>query len=261
MQKNNFWNHKNTYAEERVLTIHYHFNFNVVVTQSPQRKRNPEYDRFWLKVEAGRFSHGIPPEEYLDISENFVFILKNKVDGHEYSFSYDTIFNKIKSDVLRVLNAEKEKKAYLDTSLSFDARIKSLMSCKNNFNLLPMRNVILFFTPLHFQSDINHMIKNLGLTDEQFISFIVSQFIERNGTCLDYSLNGASKAKIATLFHQFYIYSTRITGEPKRKGLKKYYSLITGTFSEFHKDKTDNFTSLDTELIRTHRSYRESVGI
>ncbi|TDS11703.1 hypothetical protein [Sphingobacterium paludis] len=262
MQKDNFWNYKNINAEERVLTLHNHFNFDIMVVQTPQRRRNPEYDRFFRKVEAGRFFHGIPPEEYFDISKDFVFILKSKIDGQEYSFSYDTIFNKIKSDVVQSLNAEKGKKAYLDPSLSFDARIQSLMCCENSFNLLPMRSVILFFDPLRLRSDCDPKLKKFGLTDEQFITFIVSRFVEKDGVDLNLSLNkDANKGFAATFFHHFYVYSTKTTGEPKRNGLKKYYILLSSTFCEFKKEKTDNFASTDLELIGNHESYQKSVEI
>lgn len=177
MQKDNFWNFKNTNAEAHILMLHYHFNFNIVVVQTPQRKRNPAYDRFWRRMRSGIFSHELPPKEYFDISEDFVFILKSKIDGQEYSFSYDTIFNKIKSDVVQSPNAEKGKKAYLDPSLSFDARIQSLMCCENNFNLLPMRNVILFFDPLRLRSACDQKLKKFGWTDEQFITFIVPDLL------------------------------------------------------------------------------------
>lgn len=262
MKKANFWNFKNTDREERILTLHNHFNFNIVVMQMPQRRRNPEYDRFWRRMRSGVFSHELPPKEYIDISPDFVFILKSKIDGQEYSFSYDTIFNKIKSDVVQSLNAEKGKKAYLDPSLSFEARIQSLMCCENNFNLLPMRNVILFFDPLRLRSDCNQKLKKFGLTDEQFIAFIVSRFVEKDGSDLNLSLNkDANKGFATTFFHQFYVYSTRITGEPKRNGLKKYYILLSSTFCEFKKEKTDNFASTNMELIKIHTSYQKSVEI
>ena len=262
MQKDNFWNYKNINAEERILTLHNHFNFNIMVVQTPQRRRNPEYDRFLRKVEAGRFFHGIPPKKYLDISKDFVFILKSKIDGQEYSFSYDTIFNKIKSDVVQSLNAEKGKKAYLDPSLSFDARIQSLMCCENNFNLLPMRNVILFFDPLRLRSACDQKLKKFGWTDEQFITFIVSRFVDKDGTDLNLSLNTkANKSFASTFFHQFYVYSTRTTGEPKRNRLKNYYTLLSSTFCEFEKEKTDNFASTDMELINSHKLYQKSVEI
>lgn len=249
MQKANFWNYKNTYDEERILTIHYQFNFNIVVVQMPQRKRNPEYDRFLRKVEAGRFFHGIPPEEFLDTPNNFELILRSTKDGREFPISLKAFIDRIQTDIEASITAGKKRNDFLDASLDFEQSLKMLRASENNFNQVPMYLVVRYFDFFRRNSSCNiKELKGINLTDEQYVRFINELIVEGNEICLDFILpKGVKKEFVRSVFHKFYTYNLPFANEYdvsyNEKAISNYVRLMSLTFKEFKGDTGANFKS------------------
>lgn len=245
-QKENFWNLKIGKLNE---------------LKESQIQTNVDHNSLSLNFRNETICNKLSLKEYRDIPHMLGFVLRSKIDGQEYSLSYGSILNKIEKDLKKVLDGEKEKKAYLNQSLSFETRIQSLMRCENKFNKLSMREVILFFDPLRSTGNCDRKLEKFNWTDEQLITFVASRFVNNDFSNLNFELNKVNKSLISTFFHQFYVYSTAKTGEQKRGNLQRYYKLLKSTYESFPNDRTDNFASTDINLINDHATYRKSVNI
>ncbi|GEM_PF-1999932 len=247
IQKANFWNHKNTGSGERILTLHDRFNFNTVVVQTPQRKRNPEYDRFWQVVNSGTFLHGFPPEEFLDTPKNFELTLRSTKDGREFSIPLKAFINKIQSNIEESVIAMKKKNDALELSFNFEKSLGFLMSSENNFNQIPMSYVIKYFDFFRRNTSCSvKELKGINLTDDQYIRFINELIVEGREICLDFILpKGVKKEFVRSVFHKFFVYNLTFAEDYNvsynKKAIGNYVRLMSLTFKQFKGDKGDNF--------------------
>src|SRR5690606_15068257 len=130
----------------------------------------------------GELYRDIYPDEIINNIDKFQLTLTEKGSGETFDISLklmvDSIINNVKESLTEKIGFENSEIRYHNKNLSYDARIKHLVEFQNNFNLVPLDKVVLFFQPLRKSSSCNDKLKCFGLTDDEFIMFIVRNFIE-----------------------------------------------------------------------------------
>ncbi|WP_313368674.1 hypothetical protein [Sphingobacterium mizutaii] len=205
--KESFWNNNISNNNERVLTLTNIYKFNVTVFEKKISPRERQLQKLLktsrLNVELYR---DIYPDEIINNIDKFQLTLTEKGSGETFDISLklmiDSIINNVKESLTEKIVFENSEIRYLNKNLSYDARIKHLVEFQNNFNLVPLDKVVLFFQPLRKSSSCNDKLKCFGLTDDEFIMFIVRNFIENTHDqtkFLNLEYKRGTKGKLLTL--------------------------------------------------------------
>lgn len=263
--KESFWNNNISNHNESILTLTNKYKFNVTVFEKKISPRERQLQKL-LKASRlnGELYRDIYPDEIINNIDKFQLTLTDRGSGETFNISLklmiDSIINNVKESLAEKIGVENSEIRYLNINLSYDARIKHLVEFQNNFNLVPLDKVVLFFQPLRKTSSCNDKLKCFGLTDDEFIMFIVRNFIENTHDqtkFLNLEYKRGTKGKLLTLFHQFFLYSMNLSGEQKRGKLEYYKMLYLRTFDGLENLKDSNFSSTDTDFEQLMNLYRD----
>jgi hypothetical protein len=246
--KNNFWNVNKSNNTERILTLTNKYKFNVFVVKQFTSLSD---DSLPTVTEA------LPSYGGVDFG-SFSMFAKSHIDGTIHEFTLDDLkrfFNPVENEI---------QPRYLNQSLSYSARIKNLCDFKNNFNNIELNDVVAFFQPLRKFGKCHSALKCFDLSDDEFIEFIVVNFIDNTSDdtkFLKLTYKKGSKGKLLTLFHQFFIYSVDKLSLQKRGSLDYYKKLYLRTFDGLEDLKDSNFSSTDTEYQQLLKLYRNQNNL
>lgn len=246
--KESFWNNNISNNNERILTLTNKYKFNVFVVKQYTRLSD---DSLPCVAEA------LPSYGGVDFG-SFSMFLKSHIDGSIHELTLDDL----KRFFYPVENEMQPR--YLNQSLSYSARIKNLCDYKNNFNNIELNEVVAFFQPLRKFGKCHSDLKCFDLSDDEFIDFIVVNFIENTSDVskfLKLTYKKGSKGKLLTLFHQFFIYSVDKLGLQKRGSLDYYKKLYLRTFDGLENLKDSNFSSTDTDFEQLMNLYRNQNNL
>lgn len=123
----------------------------------------------------------------------------------------------------------------------FYESIQILKNKENAFNSVPLKEVIRFFDVMRKNSDHSEELKRVQISDEDFIRFIKARFVDKSTAELNIELSEGDKSHIKVLFYNFYVYSTKYFGEPKKGKAKSYMELYLYSFKLFEKIDYTNF--------------------
>src|SRR5690606_23134760 len=150
--KESFWNNNISNNNERVLTLTNIYKFNVTVFEKKISPRERQLQKL-LKASRlnGELYRDIYPDEIINNIDKFQLTLTEKGSGETFDISLklmiDSIINNVKESLTEKIVFENSEIRYLNKNLSYDARIKHLVEFQNNFNLVPLDKVVLFFQP------------------------------------------------------------------------------------------------------------------
>ncbi len=246
--KESFWNNNISNNNERILTLTSKYKFNVFVVKQYTRLSD---DSLPCVAET------LPSYGGVDFG-SFSMFLKSHIDGSIHELTLDDL----KRFFYPVENEMQPR--YLNQSLSYSARIKNLCDYKNNFNNIELNEVVAFFQPLRKFGKCHSDLKCFDLSDDEFIDFIVVNFIENtsdDSKFLKLTFKKGSKGKLLTLFHQFFIYSVDKLGLQKRGSLDYYKKLYLRTFDGLENLKDSNFSSTDTDFEQLMNLYRNQNNL
>lgn len=244
--KESFWNNNISNNNERILTLTYIYKFNVIVLPKVERKRNPEYAKFWRDVERGAMFHGVPPEEFLESIPDPNSPIK--IINGAYEIPYETFKAIMFKDLLAELKKEQDlTHANLVNDASYAIEISKLFDTENKFNHVPMENVIIYFDFLRKNSKRKIQgFEGILLSDQSYLRFIKEIFVENKDVFLNFNLPAKIQDQtIKALFYKFYEYNSEwaILNGARKSDYKqeKVVLLLSRIFERFKDYKGANF--------------------
>ncbi|PRY52632.1 hypothetical protein B0I27_10598 [Arcticibacter pallidicorallinus] len=144
-------------------------------------------------------------------------------------------------------HVRRDKVELKKNELDFDEELLILKNQTNTFNSVPMENVIQYFDIMRENTDHPEKLKQVQISDKDFIRFIKARFVDNSKIHLDIAHIKGNKSSIKALFYNFYVLSTTLYGEAKTDTQPSYVELYLYSFSEFDKLNYSNFSDALTE--------------
>jgi hypothetical protein len=189
------------------------------------------------------------------VERNYAYLWDDKALFMEFlKLNKSELFNPEKFDQHVGRDKVKLKKNELD----FYEELLILKNQTNAFNSVPMENVIQYFDIMRENTDYPEKLKQVQISDKDFIRFIKARFVDNSKTLLNIAHIKGNKSSIKALFYNFYVFSTTLYGEAKTDTQPSYVELYLYSFREFDKLNYSNFSDgLTDSAIAFRKAIRE----
>jgi hypothetical protein len=184
------------------------------------------------------------------VERNYAYLWDDKALFMEFlKLNKSELFNSEKFDQ----HVRRDKVELKKNELDFHEELLILKTQTNTFNSVPMENVIQYFDIMRENTDHPENLKQVQISDKDFIRFIKARFVDNSKAFLNIAHIKGNKSSIKTLFYNFYVLSTTLYGEAKTDTQPRYVELYLYSFREFDKLNYSNFSDGLTESAYAFR--------